>query len=239
MIGMIALAGHHRAQLDPAGRLHQPAGARRASPLTGRGRALGRHARAADRADRAGRDARRASSSSTTRSSTGSPISLIFGILVSHRADAGGDSRALLRRQPEAVSLSGISRGDLLKRAARTASLIRLGPPGVATSPGPSRDHAVKRRRPREAARSPQRRSPARAGSRRCVRRARAPHPSAARTHSAGRAAAAQAPVPAGVSTSVQRARAFSCSWPHTSCMSFMRALAICAASSRATTSRR
>ncbi len=33
MIGMIALAGHHRAQLDPAGRFHQPGASREGMDL--------------------------------------------------------------------------------------------------------------------------------------------------------------------------------------------------------------
>ncbi len=74
---------HHRAQLDPAGRLHQPASCEEGVPLRDAVHALGRRARQADRADRAWPRCSAPSSSSTTRSSTGLAISLIFGILVS------------------------------------------------------------------------------------------------------------------------------------------------------------
>lgn len=42
--------------------------------------------------------------------------------------------------------------------------------------------------------------------------------------------------VPLGVATLLQQPRAANCGWTHTSCISFRRALAICAASSRCTT---
>ena len=77
---------------------------------------------------------------------------------------------------------------------------------------------------------------PVRPGSRRCVDPAPARRPCAALKASVSPGGSSAGIGPAGVSTSVQRPRALSCGCCHTSCMSFMRALAICASSSRSIT---
>ena len=103
MIGMIALAGHHRAQLDPAGRLHRPADPRRRR-ARGCGRAL-RRSRARKPIVLTGLAAMLGAFFILDDPIfNGLAISLIFGIFVSHRAHAGRDPGALLRGLSETAS---------------------------------------------------------------------------------------------------------------------------------------
>ena len=133
------------------------------------------------------------------------------------------------------------SRGTGLRHGARPApgSIRRSAWPRIRPAYGSGgtrsssfRRFRVRSRRRGAIARSAQRRSPVRRARPRCARRAPGSAPSRSPVIPGGSSAGT---APAGVSTSVQRPRAFSCGCAQTSAMPLTCALAICASSSSAT----
>ena len=109
----------HRAQLDPAGGLHQHPGTRRRR-LQGGGRPFRDHPRAADHADRPRRDARRLLHSRRPDLQRARHFADLRDLRL-HPADAGGHSRPLLR------GLSQAPRPDPSRRTRMTSwQIVRL-----------------------------------------------------------------------------------------------------------------